>query len=96
MANYMGGSAPAMAGQIGDGFILVSASTLKGYSAYELNLLRAELDKILRDTRALVPPQDDHQALAARNRKIARLSSAMQVLGAQLTLTKPAPPPRAR
>ncbi len=84
MANFMGGSAPAMAAQIGDGFILLSLQTLKGFLPGELSLLRAELDKLLRDARAVVPPQNDAQAQQARNRRIARLSSALQVVGAKL------------
>jgi hypothetical protein len=85
MANFMGGSAPAMAGQIADGFILVSANTLKGYLPAELNQLKAELDKLLREVRAEVPAQDDALANQARNRKIARISSAMQVVQNKLT-----------
>ena len=85
MANFMGGSAPAMANQIAEGFILVSQATLKGFAPADLNNLRFELDKILREVRALAPPQDDAQAQQARNRKIARLSSAMQVVNHQLT-----------
>ncbi len=85
MANFMGGSAPAMAAQISDGFILLSSATIKGYAPNDLNLLRQEMDKILREVRALVPPQDDAQANQARNRKIGRLSSAMQVVNNALT-----------
>lgn len=85
MANYMGGSAPAMASQIADGFILVSTATLKGYQPGELSLLRTELDKLLREVRAEVPPQDDALANQARNRRIARISSAMQVVQNKMT-----------
>jgi len=85
MANYMGGSAPAMASQIGDGYILLSANHLKGFLPGELALLRQEIDKLLREVRALVPPQDDAQALQARNRKIGRLSSAMQIVQTKMT-----------
>jgi len=85
MANYMGGSAPAMANQIADGYILLSTNTLKGYLPAELNLLRTELDKLLREVRAEVPAQDDALANQARNRKIARISSAMQVVQNKLT-----------
>jgi len=81
----MGGSAPAMASQISEGFILVSTATLRGFLPAELNLLRFELDKLLRDVRSEVPPQDDAQALQARNRKISRLNSAMQVVSHRLT-----------
>ncbi len=80
MGNFMGGSAPAMAGQIAEGFILLSAQTLKGYQPGELQLLRGELDKHLREVRATITPPDDALAAAARNRKIARISSALQVV----------------
>jgi hypothetical protein len=85
MGNFMGGSAPAMAGQVADGFILMSAQTLKAFLPGELNLLRAEIDKLLRETRAGVPPQDDAQAQQARHRRIARLNSALQVINNQQT-----------
>jgi hypothetical protein len=85
MANFMGGSAPAMANQIVEGFILLSANTLRGFSDGELNQLRFELEKLQRDARSEVPPQDDALAQQARNRKISRLSSALQVIAHQLT-----------
>ncbi len=85
MANWIGGSCPAMAAQIADGFMLLSAASLKGFLPAELTGLRLELEKILRNTRAEVPPQDDALAQAARNRKIARLSSAVQIVQNQLS-----------
>jgi hypothetical protein len=47
-----------------------------------------ELDKLLRTVRAEVPPADDALAQAARNRKISRLSSSLQVVGAKITTTR--------
>jgi hypothetical protein len=85
MANFIGGSAPAMASQISEGFLLLSTATLKGFLPGDLSNLRLEVDKLLRDVRAQVPVQDDAQAQAARNRKIARLSSAMQVIQAKMS-----------
>lgn len=85
MANYMGGSAPAMANQISEGYILVSTNTLRGFAPGELTLLRFELEKLQRDARAEVPPQQDALAQQARNRKIARISSAIQVVSNQMT-----------
>jgi len=85
MANWMGGSAPAMAGQIAEGYILLSANTLKGFLPADLQVLRAEVDKLLRSARAEVPPQDDAGAQQARNRKIARLNGALQVVQNKLT-----------
>jgi hypothetical protein len=76
MANYMGGSDPAMASQIGDGYILLSANHLKGFLPGELSLLRQEIDKLLREVRALVPPQDDAQALQAESRSVVWLGHA--------------------
>lgn len=85
MANFMGGSAPAMANQIAEGYILLSTNTLRGFLPGELSLLRVELEKLQRDARAVVPPQDDALAQQARNRKIARLSSALQVVVNKMT-----------
>ena len=51
----------------------------------EVRQLELELDKLLRTARAEVPPQDDAMAQQARNRKIARLSSAVQVVQNQAT-----------
>jgi hypothetical protein len=85
MANFMGGSAPAMANQIAEGYILLSMNTLRGYLPGELASLRVELEKLQRDARAVVPPQDDALAQQARNRKIARISSALQVVVNKMT-----------
>jgi hypothetical protein len=88
MASFMGGSAPAMASQVADGFILLSANTLRGYAPAELNALRFELEKLQRDVRAEVPPQDDALAQQARNRKISRISSALQVVVNQASIRR--------
>ncbi len=82
---FMGGSAPAMAAQVGDGYLLLTLANLKGMSVAELGLLRAELDKLLREIRATVPAQDDALAQQARSRRIARLNSALQMVQAQAT-----------
>ena len=84
MANFMGGSAPAMANQIAEGYILLSTNTLRGFLPGELGLLRTELEKLQRDARAVVPPQDDAQATQQRNRRIARISSAVQVVSGKM------------
>lgn len=85
MANWMGGSAPAMAGQVAGGFVLVSAATLKSFTPGELHSFKQELEKALRSSRSEVPPQDDALAQQARNHRIARLSSALQVVQNKLT-----------
>ena len=85
MANFMGGSAPAMAAQIAEGFILLSPASLKGFGPGDLASLKAELERLQREARAEVPPQDDAAANQARNRKITRLSSALQVVHHKMT-----------
>jgi len=85
MANWIGGSAPAMAGQVAGGFVLLSAANLKGFTHAELQSFKLELEKALRNVRAEVPPQDDALAQQARNHKIGRLSSALKVAQNQLT-----------
>ena len=86
MANWQGGSCPAMATQIAGGYCTVTAASLKGFLPAELNALKLELEKQLRNTRAEVPPQDDALAQQARNRKIARINSALQVVMNKMTV----------
>ena len=84
MANWMGGSCPAMASQITGGFCSVTAATLRGFLPTELQALKLELEKQLRNARAEVPPQDDALAQQARNHKIGRLTAALQVVNNQM------------
>jgi len=81
----MGGSCPAMAAQIAGGFMLLSSANLKGFLPAELQTLKFELERLQRNARAEVPPQDDALAQQARNQKISRLSSALQVVQHQMT-----------
>jgi len=85
MANWMGSSCPAMANQIAGGFMLLSSANLKGFLPGELQALKFELEKLLRNVRSEVPPQDDALAQQSRNHKISRLSSALQVVQHQMT-----------
>jgi len=88
VANWMGGSASAMAGQVADGYILLNAANLRGFTPGEVQTFKLELEKALRSARGEVPPQDDALALAARNRKISRISSALQVVLNESTLRR--------
>ena len=69
-----------MATQIADGLYLLSSNSLRGLSTGEMGMLRMELEKLQRETRSVVPPQDDAQAYQNRNRRISRISSALQVI----------------
>jgi len=80
MGNFMGGSAWAMAQQIGDGFILVSERTYKRLERGELDKLGFEMDKLLREVRAIQVPIDDIPAIQHKQRKASRLMGAISQL----------------
>lgn len=84
MGNFAGGSAPAMANQVVDGYFTINKNTLKGFAPGELGLLKSELEKAQREVRAETPAQEDALAQQSRNRKISRLSAALQVINAQM------------
>jgi hypothetical protein len=86
MPQWIGGSCPAMVNQVVEGFVLLSAANLRGFLPGDLTAFRLELEKALRAARAEVPPQDDALALQGRNRKIARISSALQVVQNQISM----------
>ena len=67
MPGFIGGSAPAMVAQIAEGYFLINQNTLRGWAKGDLQNLRAELDKALREVRATVPPQDDARQNQVRN-----------------------------
>jgi hypothetical protein len=88
MGNYQGGSAPAMARQICDGFTLVSQVSLKRLSLEQMTTLEFELDKRLRETRGEPVDLDDQPALQTRNRRISRIEGAIRVLRHTLQLRR--------
>jgi len=51
MAGFIGGSAYAMSKDIAEGFVLLSAALLKGFTAAELSQLRQQLEKVQREIR---------------------------------------------
>ena len=80
MGSFMGGSAPAMARQVCDGYTLLSAPTLKRLSVDQMTQLQFEMDKKLRETRSEQPDLSDQEALQKRNRRISRIESQLRVL----------------
>lgn len=82
MSPFLGGSAQAFAEQVTGGFTTLSSVQLRRLSEGEIEQLRFELEKILRDLRALVVSQDDLTALQGRNRKISRVAGALQQIQA--------------
>jgi hypothetical protein len=80
VGSFSGGSAYAMAKDIGEGFVLVTERTYQRLATGELEQLAFELDRALRDTRGTQPALDDQAALQQRNRKISRLTGALTML----------------
>mgnify|MGYP001825861126 CR=1 FL=1 len=80
MGTFMGGSAPAMANQVCDGYTLLSATVLKRLSLEQMKQLEFEIDKRLRTTRGEQPDLKDQVALQQRNRRIARIEGQVRVL----------------
>jgi len=82
MSPFMGGSALGMADQICEGYILLTAVQLKRLTDMEMDQLQFEVERKLRDLRGEVVPQDNMPLIQARNRKLMRLSGAVQQIQA--------------
>ncbi len=83
---YMGGSAYAMANSLMEGYLLPSPVNLKRLTTEEMRELTFEVEKLLRDQRAVVPDQNDQLALQKRNQRLLKLSQAQSVLQNYLSL----------
>ena len=80
MGSYIGGSAPAMANQVCDGYTLLSTTILKRLDIDQMQQLEFEMDKRLRETRGTQPDLQDQVALQQRNRRIGRIEGQIRVL----------------
>jgi hypothetical protein len=76
----MGGSAPAMARQVSDGYILLSPVILKRLEVRQMGMLEFELDKKLRETRAEPMDLQDQDGLKRRNMRLSRIEGALRTL----------------
>ena len=81
---FLGGSAYAMARDVGEGYILLNTNLLRRMQAEELRQLRFEVERLLTGIRGDQPSLDDMMAIQTRNRKIARLNSAVFMINSQL------------
>jgi hypothetical protein len=81
---YFGGSAYAMARDLGEGYILLNAGILKRMSLEELRQLSFEMQRLLTGIRSEQYPVDDISSLQIRNRKLSRLNSAVLMVKNQL------------
>ena len=79
MSAFLGGSAYAMVRDIADGYIIASELTFKKFQAPDFQTFGFELDKLLREIRANVPPTGDVDATQKRQRRMQRLQQALTI-----------------
>lgn len=85
MSGFIGGSAWAMARDIGKGNILVTTRTVARLNRAELDLLYFELERYLRQLRGEQPDLADTLAVRSRNQMLVRLRRAQTLVQAQRT-----------
>jgi hypothetical protein len=71
-----------VASDLSEGYLTLNPVTLKKYQKHEVDALQKELEKLTRDMRSMIVPQDDAEAAQTRNRKLLRLNQATVVLQA--------------
>jgi hypothetical protein len=79
MSKFAGGSAYAMARDIGEGYVTVTDRTFRLMTPGEMQQLEFEIDRFLRELRGSQSPADELRVVQARNRKIQRLTSATMI-----------------
>ncbi len=75
-------AAPAWkaASDLSDGYLTLNVVSLKKYEGHELDALQKEIEKLSRDLRGQVGPQDDAEAAQSKHRKLLRLTQATAVI----------------
>lgn len=68
------------ASELADGYLTLNQANLKRFEKHELDALVKELEKVTRETRSQIVPENDNEAAQARNRKLLRLNQASVVL----------------
>jgi hypothetical protein len=74
------GPAWKAASDLAEGYLTLNPVSLKKYAGHELDALQKELDRLSRDLRGQVIPQDETETIQLRNRKLLRLSQAVMVI----------------
>ena len=80
MSKFIGGSAYAMAHDIGDGYVSVTDRTFKAFSAADIRQLTFEIDRYLRELRGSQSATDEMELVRKRSRTIGRLNTASMII----------------
>jgi hypothetical protein len=75
-------AAPAWktAEDVAEGYISLNPVTLKRFLPAELDQLQRELERVAREARSAIVPENDADKAQAKNRRLLRLSQAVTVL----------------
>jgi hypothetical protein len=75
-------AAPAWkaASELAEGYLTLNVVSLKKYEGHELDALQKEIERLSRDLRGQVVPQEETEAIQLKNRKLLRLSQASAVI----------------
>ena len=75
-------AAPAWktAEDVAEGYVTLNPVTLKKFLPQELDQLQRELERVVRDTRVIIVPENDPEKAQSKNRRLLRLSQATTVL----------------
>jgi UV DNA damage repair endonuclease len=74
------GPAWKTASELADGYLSLNQANLKKFEKHELDALQKELDKLSREVRSSIVPENDNEAAQTKNRKLLRISQATIVL----------------
>ena len=77
---FPGGSAYAMARDVGEGYLLVTERIFKTMNRSDLDQVVFEMDRYMRELRGDQPALDDLPAVQLRQRRMQRLNSALSML----------------
>lgn len=77
---FPGGSAYAMARDVGEGYLLVTERTFKTMNRSDLDQMVFEIDRYLRELRGDQPALDDLPGIQQRQRRMQRLNSALSMI----------------
>ena len=70
------------ASELADGYLTLNVVSLKKYEGHELDALQREIERLSRELRGQVVPQDETDAIQVKGRKLLRLSQASAVIQA--------------
>jgi hypothetical protein len=68
------------ASELAEGYLTLNPVSLKKYESHELDALQKEIERLSRDLRGQAIPQEETEAIQAKNRKLLRLSQATNVI----------------